>query len=103
MDNNTNSAMGGSNMNMGNLGEKKAVGPVIGLIIILVIIVLGSIYFWTTRKADAPQNGDTAMEQDGSISTEGILSQSSSDEPDTIEADLNAFGESDINNLDSGL
>lgn len=95
--------MGGSNMNMGNLNEKKAVGPVIGLIIILVVIVLGSIYFWTSRTTYAPLNSDTTSEQGDSVSTEVILEQNSSDEPDTIEADLNEFDESDINNLDSGL
>jgi len=106
MDNTTNGTMGGSNMGMNNLnGEKKAVGPVIGLVIILIIIILGGIYFWTSRTTYAPiQDDDSTENQEvGSVSTEAILDQNSSDEPDSIEADLSSFNESDINNLDSGL
>lgn len=107
MDNTVNGtgSMGSGNRNMGgNMGEKKAVGPVIGLILIIVLIILGGVYFWTTKTPYSPQNGDTAATNGNTTFTsETILEQSSSDEPNDIEADLNAFGESDINSLDSGL
>lgn len=60
-------------------------GPIIGTIIILVVIVLGGLYFWGQRGDDV----------DGTV--ESINVQSESDEIVDIEADLE---DTDLDNLD---
>lgn len=94
--------------NNGSPANNRPVGPVIGLIIILAIILIGGIYFWSSRinsKTDmAPENNQNPAVNNGeSVSPEAILNQSSSDETASIEADLNAFNESDIDGLGSDL
>lgn len=56
-------------------------GPIIGTIIILVVIILGGLYFWGQRD-------DTADATDTTV--ESIEMQSESDEVSDIEADLEA-------------
>jgi hypothetical protein len=106
MDNNTNPGMPpqGGSMYVNNSGEK-GIGPMIGLIVILLIIVLGGIYFWMNRTSYNATNNPNGENQSETIdfSSEIILEQSPSDEPDEIESDLNAFGEAEINSLDSGI
>lgn len=89
----------------GPSNEKRSVGPVIGLIIILVIILIGGIYFfWTSRTANAPKNeGTPAVENGEAVDTRTILNQNSSDDVSAIEADLDGFNESDISGLDLKL
>lgn len=78
-----------------NAGEStpngSSAGPVIGIIVILVIIILGGLYFWGQR------NGENTILNEA---LNAINLQSDSDEIDTIEADLNA---TDIENLDSEM
>jgi CHASE3 domain sensor protein len=88
--------------------EKKSVGPAIGLVIIVVLIVLGSVYFWNDRKsndaANSLNNSTDSLEQSSDTRIMGeIESQSSSDELDAIDADLQSFGEANIDGLDSDL
>jgi FlaG/FlaF family flagellin (archaellin) len=106
MDQNMNGSgvSGGTNsgMNMGSNMEHKPVGPVIGLIVILVVILAGGVYFWMSK--DSTQNINNNTEQinvEETPSSEIIQEQGSSDDTSSIEADLNAFGESDINSIDS--
>lgn len=86
------------------IGEsnKKPVGPVIGLVIILVIIIIGGLYFWTTRKTYAPQQEFTVPAEQAST-TDEINQQNTSDDINSIEADLGSFNEASIDNVDSGL
>ncbi|MDO8569296.1 MAG: hypothetical protein Q7R89_00715 [bacterium] len=63
-------------------------GLIIGAIVILVIIILGGLYFWNQRAAS-----------DEAVINE-INLQNNSDEAAAIEADLNA---TDIENLDAEL
>lgn len=93
-----------------NTRDNKSVGPVIGLIIILAIIIIGSIYLWLSRSNSplSPQdnfdNANNPSDQAGtSVDTQVILNQSSSDDAVAIENDLNSFDESDIGSLDSSL
>lgn len=72
-----------------------SVGPIIGTIIILAVIVLGGLYFWGQR---AEQRAMTAEELQATV--EDIQSQSTSDAPADIQADLNA---TDIDNIDAEL
>ncbi|MEK7200525.1 MAG: hypothetical protein AAB672_00110 [Patescibacteria group bacterium] len=75
--------------------EKKSMGPLIAVIIILALIIIGGLYFLKTRSSQpiyipSPAN-DTI--------TESLNTQSTSDSLNSIEADLNA---TDLNNLDQG-
>ena len=65
-------------------------GPIIGAIVILAIIILGGLYFWSQRTPDL------ITEE----TVESINIQSEADDTDSIEADLDA---TDIENLDVEL
>ncbi|OHA89620.1 MAG: hypothetical protein A3C70_02595 [Candidatus Zambryskibacteria bacterium RIFCSPHIGHO2_02_FULL_43_14] len=65
-----------------------SIGPIIGIIVILAIIILGGLYFWNQRADVTDQT------------VESINTQNVSDEAAAIEADLNA---TDIENLDAEL
>lgn len=93
------------NMQMNQNPNDRSAGPVIGLVIILIIIVAGGLYFWSSRETLAPQNGESNIQESTTTpaSTETINEQGSSDEINSIEADLNSFNEADINGLDSDL
>lgn len=75
--------------------EKKSTGPTIGLIIVVLVIILGGLYFWSKQTKE---NSDTNMmaEQEAMM----IKEQGSSDEVGDIEADLNA---TNLDNLDAEL
>lgn len=70
--------------------QESSVGPIIGAIIILAVVVFGFLFFWGERGADQ------ALESQ--IDT--IETQSNSDETSSIEADLEA---TDVDNLDAEL
>lgn len=74
----------------------------IGLIVIMIIIIVGGIYFWTSRPAAAPDTGSTTGESTNT-EIEKIQSQESSDETTTIDSDLNAYGEAEIENIGNDL
>ena len=74
--------------------QKKSVGPLIAVIVILAIIVIGGLYFLKERssqKVFVPTENDAI--------TESLNQQGSSDDLNSIEADLNA---TNIDNLDQG-
>lgn len=80
----------------------KPVGPVIGLVVILVVILLGGVYFWMNRDSQAPTDQSNLMLEDESVEpSPEIQTQSASDDTASIEADLNAFDESDIDSVDA--
>jgi len=68
--------------------KKSSVGPIIGIVLVILIIVLGGLYFWGKRLAD---NGDTLPP----LEEEPL---STSDEVSDIEADLDA---TDLESLDA--
>jgi hypothetical protein len=70
-------------------------GPVIGTIIILAVIVLGGLYFWGQRTK-APVMDQTQVQE----KVQSIQTQSSSDTPSDIKADLDA---TQIDNIDAQL
>ncbi len=88
--------------------KKSPLGPVIGLVIILAVIIVGSLYFWGQKvEQDAAiKNAPTQTEQrvvetapvDSQV--EALQTQSSSDDINSIEADLNA---TDFTNIDGGI
>jgi len=81
---------------------EKTYGPIIGLVIIIVVIALGSVYFLQKREQNVAPQDQNAEQQ-----TEQIVSQNDSDEITDIEADLNAtnFSEIDagISDLDTSI
>ncbi len=76
--------------------EKRSMGPLIAVIIILALIIIGGLYFLKTRSFQTPY---VPPVQTGDGITESLNTQSGSDELNSIEADLNA---TDLNNLDQG-
>lgn len=80
------------NMNMvGQEPKGGSAGPIIGIIVILIIIILGGLYFWNERS-------ENMVTEDESMET--INEQNESDDTTSIEADLDA---TDIDNVDSEI
>ena len=95
--------------------HKSPLGPVIGVIIILALILIGGFYFWGEQQAKnaplvepAPQN-EAVMPSNGQTPAETVEEdatmmqlqvQSQSDDLSSIEADLNA---TDFTSLDAGV
>ena len=67
--------------------EKKSAGPVFGIIIIVVLIILGGFYFWGTLS-DSMSPAEIEAEVDAAL--EDLETQSTSDEVSDIEADLDS-------------
>lgn len=86
--------------------DKKSVGPIIGIAIIVVIIIFGGLYYWggkiNNQELREAQESITAQEilseQDKSL--ESLQVQSTSDEIADIETDLDL---TDLENLDKEL
>ena len=76
--------------------EKKSMGPLIAVIIILALIVLGGLYFLKERSS---QNSTIPAEITGDPITNSLEQQGNSDDLSSIEADLNA---TNLDNLDQG-
>jgi hypothetical protein len=76
--------------------EKKPVGPLIAVIIILALIIIGGLYFLKERsnKTYVPPPVEV-----GDNVTASLKQQSASDDLNTIEADLNA---TNLDSLDQG-
>lgn len=77
--------------------EKKSVGPIIGIAIILVIIIFGGLYYWGGQINNQEERANITPEEiieqeDPTLET--LETQSSSDEIVDIEADL------DLTNLE---
>ncbi len=73
--------------------NKKSMGPLLAVIIILALIIIGGLYFLKNRVSN-----EQAGPQNDSV-VESLNMQSENDDLGSIEADLNA---SDFNNLDQG-
>jgi len=75
-------------------GQSRPQGPVIGIIIVIIVLLVGAFYFLGRFvPADAP--ADDTMTEDGSNADE-MPPLSDSNEVSDIEADLNAEDFSDI-------
>lgn len=85
-----NNNMGGGSADMG-VEPKGSAGPVVGIIVILVIIILGALYFWGQR-------GDGTNLTDEQLNV--INTQNTTDDTASIEADLNA---TDIESVDAQI
>lgn len=93
-----------NNPNPIEMPKKTQIGPVIGLVVILAIIVVGTLYFWGQRveKTQVPQNTtqtEQTSDQTSDTQTTQLEVQSSSDEVNSIDADLQS---TDFGNIDAG-
>ncbi len=77
--------------------ERKSVGPAIGIIIIISVLILGGLYFWgqklatsPTYETPSPSSQDVSPFIQGESQVEEVYTQSSSDDVTSIEADLEA-------------
>jgi FtsZ-interacting cell division protein ZipA len=84
--------------------NKSSIGSIIGTIVIIAIIILGGLYFWGKRVEDSKlrqnmvtDNTDQTTQMDEAAT---IKSTSSSDDLDSIDADLNA---TNLDNLGSEM
>lgn len=75
--------------------DKGSIGPLIAVIIILALIIVGGLYFLKERASQPTY----VPAKTGDSITASLNQQSSSDELDSIEKDLNA---TNIDNLDQG-
>jgi flagellar basal body-associated protein FliL len=84
--------------------EKRSLGPIIGIIIILVILIIGGwlIYGRSIKNTIQPVTPapNQAVKQSETQTMQEITTQSSSDAPDDISNDLQKVSP---NNLDSGM
>ena len=76
--------------------DKKSVGPLIAVILILGLIIIGGLYFLKTRSS---QNVYIPPVENVDTVTESLNQQDLSDDLDSIENDLN---NTDLDNLDQG-
>lgn len=88
-----------------NTNGEGSVGPVIATIIILAVVVLGGLYFWGQRntgsETDIYGNPISSTTPASALpDTSAIDTQSSSDNPTSIQNDLKS---TDTNNLGAGI
>jgi hypothetical protein len=77
--------------------EKKSVGPLVAVVIILALIIIGGLFFLKERSSQPTYQIPTEVA--GDSVTASLKKQSTSDDLNTIEADLNA---TNLDNLDQG-
>ena len=94
-------------MDANNTRGESSTGPVVATIIILAIVVLGGLYFWGQRNTGSetdiygnPIASSTPKITTTTTNTSTIDTQSSSDNPASIQNDLKS---TDTNNLGSGI
>ena len=83
--------------------KDSTVGPMIGSIIVICIIIVGGLYFLgslISNKKNEIQIEQSAEQQQEILKVEETAKQSNSDDVQSIEADLKA---TNIDNLDTGL
>jgi hypothetical protein len=82
-------------------GENKSFGPLIGIVIIILILVLGGLYLWSNQS----DLGSLSPNEDGVI--QALQEQGASDEVSAIEEDLSATDleslDADLKNIEEGL
>ncbi len=71
--------------------KKSGVGAVIGSAIVIILLILGALYFWGEKLSEQEQ---TPVQNNSVSATDAVVEklnqQSSSDDLSSIEADLNA-------------
>lgn len=96
MDNNTVNSSGPSNFNSTRPEMSKPVGPVIGLVLILAIILIGGVYFWMSRQNNQNAYVPPVQEQSAASETKTITTQSSATDGASIDNDLKTFNQTNL-------
>ncbi|MEX0652140.1 MAG: hypothetical protein WD509_01465 [Candidatus Paceibacterota bacterium] len=87
------------NTPQGNSTEEHASsGPLVGVAIIILVLIVGGIYFWNTEVNN--HKGDATQETSAEATVDALNTQGTSDEVAAIEADLDT---TDLDNLDAEL
>jgi hypothetical protein len=82
------------------------IGPLIGIIIIVVLIAIGGFYYWGLKLTEKQTPDNFVSEEvllegtDSDAVVDALLDQNTSDSIETIEEDLN---DTDLNGLDAEL
>ncbi len=86
----------------GDSPEQGSTGPIVGIAIIVILLIVGGIYFWNTvtNKDNSDQLSAIQSEVETNAIVNQLESQGTSDEVTAIEEDL---GLTDFENLDSEL
>lgn len=79
--------------------ESSKAGPTIGIIIIIIVLLAGALYFLsqTAEKNKLQQATSESILEQGAVEIENLKIQSNSDTIDSIEQDL---ADTNLNNLD---
>lgn len=77
---------------------KRHYGPVIGIIIIVALLLLGGLYLWGMQILNQEEEAPQAQLNQSDPMLEQYEAQSSSDELDAIEADLQATSFDELDN-----
>ena len=80
--------------------RKNSVGPIIGSIIIVLILILGAFYFFVTRRDKTPETPNTPGEQVQGAAVTEAESQQLNAELENMDADFNSF-EQELSNLEN--
>jgi uncharacterized protein HemX len=85
--------------------KEKTMGPIVAVVIIIIVLIIGGLYYWgkTINNLDSNVEQNLTAEEIASqpdTTLDKLKTQSTSDQPGDIEADLNA---TDINGLDIGI
>jgi uncharacterized protein HemX len=79
-------------------GDGGSVGPIVGSVIVIIIIIIGGLYFWGQKLSTDKTADEIRAEEDSLLANLETVGQS--DELEDIENDLDA---TDLDNLDDDL
>ncbi len=83
--------------------KDSTVGPLIGSVIVILVIIIGGLYFWGTLISSKKVQLESEQKQADQIEAQQIedaAKQSGSDDVNSIDADIRS---TDIDSLDSGV
>jgi uncharacterized protein YpmB len=83
-----------------NKPKEGLVGPIIGSIIVIILVIVGGLYFWGTVINERQTTQTEAVDLNEDETLNDLTTQSDSDEVNSIEEDLNS---TDLDNLDEEL
>jgi len=81
-------------------GGKKPMGPIVGVVIIVIVLIFGGLYFWGAKVSKEKTMTAEEITAQEDVMLIKLKEQSESDEIADIEADLNA---TDLEGLDAEL
>ncbi|MFT5179885.1 MAG: hypothetical protein ACI9GH_000254 [Candidatus Paceibacteria bacterium] len=80
--------------------KEGSVGPVVASVIIIILIIIGGLYFWGSVLKEQGYSPEEYIDVNEDSQIKDLTTQSSSDEISDIESDLNG---TDLDNLDDEL